>query len=675
MRNHHTGFLFVRVVLAIFLACVFSLQASAQGNPMGANATPSNASAIPGRLSSDQMKAILAAADEEKRRAFSDLVQQTSALPSALLSTTQGFRRTYPRSGIGKCEQKTSELQARLGPSLNPKQVSDISEMNQLLPMCAATLSGFAPPNYRNISVSVDHAITDEDQRQQQIENARNAILQAEGALDASDLGRAKQLFRGMAGTSSLPSFAQSYLQQTQGLRQDLERDKALLASVIQDSALMKLLAQQAIEVVSSQPGPGDTFMVTVRSTTANITVVLFCSNDVVEREDDCGRPLKDKDTFSATLLPADHQLAYKHYPTWNLQGEMAKRTVSIYAIYKVSDSQGHSYEARYPDKSVAKTQFAENGGIGRYLDMDHLQSQDKTDEQAVCLHYIQKHEAGEYNRPDYLAVPTVDCYDHITYTHVILTNSGEMGKAVRGIIVRDNRPGSCGSSGCAIRLFYQGGPNNPGDEECQYCKNAWSPGIDAVGTDIKVTTADHQGWYDVAVTRRSQSGTSGVEQTSYRRVGDGLYDDVAAIAKAKKAAADGAALRRSVALSLGLQSTQSQAVVKAILAAHGYSRLEDGTGQTGPWNCISDGWKGGRWQTSCISKKGDVTIRFLFELGKMYRNPDTGALQQMRTDHLLFASFMFDKYDFPDNTLHLVSPTLKKCNGKDDGDGVCFNF
>jgi hypothetical protein len=223
--------------------------------------------------------------------------------------------------------------------------------------------------------------------------------------------------------------------------------------------------------------------------------------------------------------------------------------------------------------------------------------------------------------------------------------------------------------------LFYQGSPNGPGEEDCQYCKNAWSQGIDAEGTDMKVTTVAHQGWYDVVVIRRSQSAKSGVEQITYRSPGDGFYQDVVEIAKQEKEAAAASALRRNTALSLGLHSAQPQAVVKAILAAHGYSRLPDGTGQTGPWNCSSNGWKGGQWQTSCISKKGDVTIRFLFELGKMYRNPDTGALQQMRTDHLLFASFEFEKYEFPDNTLQLVSPTLKKCHGEDDGDGVCLNF
>src|ERR1700741_2049065 len=46
----------------------------------------SNSPTIPGRLSSDQLKAILAAADEENRRAFSDLVEQTAVLPATLLS-------------------------------------------------------------------------------------------------------------------------------------------------------------------------------------------------------------------------------------------------------------------------------------------------------------------------------------------------------------------------------------------------------------------------------------------------------------------------------------------------------------------------------------------------------------------------------------------------------------
>src|SRR5579863_3363949 len=66
-----------------------------EANAQNVQAAAPNTGAIPGRLSTEEMKAILAAADEDNHRAFSDLVQQTSALPSAVLSIYQGVHREY----------------------------------------------------------------------------------------------------------------------------------------------------------------------------------------------------------------------------------------------------------------------------------------------------------------------------------------------------------------------------------------------------------------------------------------------------------------------------------------------------------------------------------------------------------------------------------------------------
>jgi hypothetical protein len=212
-------------------------------NAHSVQAAASNTGAIPGRLSSEQMKAILAAADEENRRAFSDLVQQTSAVPSALLSIQEGIRQKYPRmGGTDNCRGRTSELQRRLGRSLTPKQIDDIDEMNGVLMGCAGQYFAFAPPNSRNITVSANQAVADAKRRQQQIESTKNAILQVEAALDAGDLIRANQLFRGLAGASSQPTFAQSYLQQTQSLRQDVG---AYLQAVGMDHQQSTPLVQQ----------------------------------------------------------------------------------------------------------------------------------------------------------------------------------------------------------------------------------------------------------------------------------------------------------------------------------------------------------------------------------------------------------------------------------------------
>jgi hypothetical protein len=214
--------------LSVF--CVLFLVGAAHAQAIGATAqyvpaVTSNSAAIPGRLSSDQMKAIFAAGDEENRRAFSDLVQQTSAVPSALLSIQEGIRQKYPRmGGTDNCRGGISELQSRLGPSLTPKQIADIEEMNRVLMGCAGQYFAFAPSDSRKIVMSAYRAIEDVKGRQQQIDSAKSAILQVEAALNAGDLTRANQLFHGLAASSSQPTFAQTYLQQTQGLRQDLDK-------------------------------------------------------------------------------------------------------------------------------------------------------------------------------------------------------------------------------------------------------------------------------------------------------------------------------------------------------------------------------------------------------------------------------------------------------------------
>jgi hypothetical protein len=191
------------------------------------NASPSNTAAIPGRLSSDQMKAILAAADEENRRTFSDLVQQTSGLSSTLLSM-QKIGSQYVEKGF--CDRKISELQHRLGISLDPKQVDDIVEMNDLVRSCAGSYGMFRETE--QIRVSAFQAVQVASPRLQQIESARTAILQVEGALDKLDLVTAIQLFQRLTEASSLPPFAQSYVQQTKSLRQELEKQEAAAAEV-----------------------------------------------------------------------------------------------------------------------------------------------------------------------------------------------------------------------------------------------------------------------------------------------------------------------------------------------------------------------------------------------------------------------------------------------------------
>lgn len=187
-----------------------------------------DAPTISGRVSREQMHAILAAADQEGQQAFSDLVQQTTVLPTTLLSIQEQARR-WGR-GSNPCLQKISSFQGRLGQSLHPKQVEDIVALNQLLSRTVDGQVNYCRGQFQSLTnsdcfalfTSVSTAVDVEEQRQQQIGNAKTLILQVEGALDGGDLIRANQLYLQLANSTALPHFAQTYLQQTQTLGLDL---------------------------------------------------------------------------------------------------------------------------------------------------------------------------------------------------------------------------------------------------------------------------------------------------------------------------------------------------------------------------------------------------------------------------------------------------------------------
>lgn len=186
------------------------------------------APAIPGRASKEQVQATLAAADQEGRQAFSDLVQQTTVLPNTLLSIQEQARRWGRASN--PCLQKISSFQGRLGQSLHPKQVEDIVAMNQLLSRtvdgqvnyCRGQLQSLTNSDCFALFTSVSAAIDVEKQREEQIQIAKKAVIDVEDALGRGDLSRANQLYQRLATDSKLPPFALSYIQQTRSLREDL---------------------------------------------------------------------------------------------------------------------------------------------------------------------------------------------------------------------------------------------------------------------------------------------------------------------------------------------------------------------------------------------------------------------------------------------------------------------
>ncbi len=99
---------------------------------------------------------------------------------------------------------------------------------------------------------------------------------------------------------------------------------------------------------------------------------------------------------------------------------------------------------------------------------------------------------------------------------------------------------------------------------------------------------------------------------------------------------------------SLGLHSGQSQAKVKSILRTHGFiNDTHDAV-----WTCgigatlgflLTDGWQpSGHYVTGCYSKRdGKDQVLAIFELARRHRDPDTGFIHEVRTDHLSIVRYI----------------------------------
>lgn len=187
---------------------------------------PTGAAVIPGRISNEQLQAILTAADPESQQTLSDLLKQAAVVSDALLSIRRGASQ-YPNFAAHPRIREISTLQSRLGKSLQPKQADDVVELSELLRQCIVFYR-FAPPDVNSINASISRAIKDQRERQGQIIRATNSIIEVEKALDGGNLSQANQLYQRLSSDAPVPHFAQQYLQQTQSLGRDLAALQAI---------------------------------------------------------------------------------------------------------------------------------------------------------------------------------------------------------------------------------------------------------------------------------------------------------------------------------------------------------------------------------------------------------------------------------------------------------------
>jgi hypothetical protein len=98
--------------------------------------------------------------------------------------------------------------------------------------------------------------------------------------------------------------------------------------------------------------------------------------------------------------------------------------------------------------------------------------------------------------------------------------------------------------------------------------------------------------------------------------------------------------------IALGIHSGQSQAQVKSILSANGFGPLAQVPGNYGPWNCSTEGWKEGMFQTGCMSRSRQSQVVLMFMMARRYRDPDSASIYEVREDKLFMVQFGYGTYN-----------------------------
>jgi hypothetical protein len=279
-------------------------------------------------------------------------------------------------------------------------------------------------------------------------------------------------------------------------------------------------------------------------------------------------------------------------------------------------------------------------------------------DEVSYCS-YTKNPKVLSYMKPRQPVTPCDEEFRKaIKYKPVILTASGQKGVIV-SVSSEFLMGGFCGAGGhCPLHIL-------------QETADGYRIVLDEIGTtqSIIVTKQLTRGFYNIVI----HGGTPATPMnTVYSWNGSHYANSELAAEKVEHSLAQTVEQDKPLiksALALGLHSGETQARVKAMLAEHGYHAADPSftydARLPGIWFCFSAGWQGGEWDTGCVARKGDISVQLFFELGKLYRNPDTAELYQVKTDRLVRADFKVEVTEYETRTfLQLFSPTIVKCGG-----------
>jgi hypothetical protein len=232
---------------------------TAAASPKGAVSAPSisvstgpgyrrdpNAAKIEGRISDEDMQAVLAGFDDENRRSLSTVSQDADVLSQSLIA----FQKAYSgRSDYASRPmlQAILQLQDRLGQALRPQRDDDVLQMDEIFTRCVRiSRMGQAYDERGNplgagrnseafqqllltgsaveVSKRVPRDVQAASAQTALVERARASVIAVEQSLDKGDLSVAGEQYQQLSSDAQLSRAAglQQYLQLTAGFREDI---------------------------------------------------------------------------------------------------------------------------------------------------------------------------------------------------------------------------------------------------------------------------------------------------------------------------------------------------------------------------------------------------------------------------------------------------------------------
>lgn len=233
----------------------FSTSASAQ--PVVSYLRASNAPKLPGRMAPEEVQTILAEVSKEATRESDSLLSEAGATVSADLLELYNATMRYPNFARHPLMQSITALKRQLGKSLQPKSVSDVQNITELL---SQTIRIFGRSDFQTAYGHIEtetRAISQYKAQQAAIVSAENSVANIEQTLDQDRLLDADSQYQRMATDSFLSGFPPSrrYLAETVVLQRELAalREANQVPRVQGSQQLVEQVSVLASEVATAE--------------------------------------------------------------------------------------------------------------------------------------------------------------------------------------------------------------------------------------------------------------------------------------------------------------------------------------------------------------------------------------------------------------------------------------